>query len=77
MSRAIKSALIGMAAASMFFGGYPSYLDMDLWRGPIDGVWKKSKDRTAQWAGHRNKALALRRKHNKMAKQARKRQRRK
>lgn len=80
MSKALKSAIIGLTVASMSAGAgglsYP-YLDTSMWRMVNYGRHRRTKDRTTQWVGHRNKALTLNRKRNKLARKARKAKRRK
>ena len=76
MKRTLAS-LAGIAAmASVVLGsGSSTYSYLDTKN--IDyGPYRRIKSRTKQWEGHDQKALAIRRKHNKAAKQARKLQRR-
>ena len=75
--RRMSAMLTGLAAATLALGvpSYP-YWDDSKWSNVEYGSNRHVKDRTRQWVGHSQKILAIRRKRNKAAKQARKIQRR-
>lgn len=79
MKRALASlaSIVTMASVVLGSGSSPcSYLDTKKWQNIDYGPYRRIKSRTKQWEGHDQKALPIRRKHNKAAKQARKIQRR-
>lgn len=78
MKRALASltGIAAMASVVLGSGSSPySYLDTK-WQNIDYGPYRRIKSRTKQWEGHSQKILAIRRKRNKAAKQARKIQRR-
>lgn len=74
--RRMSAMLTSLAAASLALGvsSYPYWNDSN-WSNIEYGSNRHVKDRTRQWEGHDQKALTIRRKRNKAAKQARKIQR--